>query len=1368
MSHVALEMSESSDTTLSDPVSSKLQEEEAVPISGHRSRSSCPNPLEANQAESGSPVRKWYFKQNPAFSSAPRNELSALTNKQFLSTFEPQPAVKIDASNTFASWSLEMDNVTAGRYDIVLGISTAQLDLHRIESFTFYQTSYGSAVGVEIISKRHLRLLSMSCSGISRWKLHYQLQRLNDADDDEDDNVRGMILEIRTEVDEESPSGIPVGYIELEFMEIHPCHAKNILHDPYLRTHQPFLWSIDADVMDDCTDKVLPYQPKKVLRFDISGDGMHAVTLSGTSSHLCIDLWDLHQPSAPVGSTGAAAVEGVMNREPAPFHPGHYAGIRIPMKGYQERLRHRTLDIFASWNASQIALIDATDDRSPKAIPDFQSVFAVYRHLESNRASSESSPTKAILYPSKDYQHCDLFKDFHGYGKFYIDTTEDPMIKNELFIACDGWSVQLYNAFGRWELMRKITLVQPYDDILNLPDTEFVVDGLRGKYFVWTDHHEGLVSIWDITLGSLITPIRLPFDTETIKRTRSCLSSDGSIVAFYRGSEYATYKTATGEQIGYYRVPEHCGHIFNLHFLKGGTQIMFESKLENGPNSRTFGVIMETVSMNPLSRFAVSGICSARDSFKEQDDRNIYSRHGSKLEMVSLEERINKENSRPESTCDDKCKENLRPLSQHKTAFTAPSGLHFSVKIYQAAGRMLGQGREPLSGVVVTMSTDTQSRMFTIPADVLHNKQLVDYEWAVFLEDTERLVVATECRLMIWDLPSTIQGDISLILPLWVGGETYSPVNGKENWQTCPHEEVFAPRYIRDEEDGRRHEKILCLSTKINCCVTNYLSLLVGIGALRDIFLLADKPCQDEILKYVARHINLYMAPSYPELSVLLFTCHQWDPKSHLSYERFVTAILASPFGRWIPKQDMDEDTNPIAILIEKAKTEPRAMGLAKVFIDYCIRQARLEKSPHFLLPVLQCLHSLVDKKQLHSELALTTLRSLAYAPVNDRSFIIGRHTIAHPPELRLKFWKSNIRPLYKCDDPVLQLVHTPNVHNPQNDNFTRSLFVADFRMLWHVKDSNPRLLSKTSPIQPGKWTSWLRILFYTIVHKCKLKSNIAVECHDFALEPLDNPALAALIEYKWNTIGFKYWLLRFLCQCCYYALVLVAVFIQVYGPNRRPLVGVFFAIAAGSLIFLWLELIQAFKGWKRYFASIYNIVDLITFGFTMAASIVQLVVMLSSPEPLLADGAGQIERTPEGTGNGLLSFSVLFISLHFLFELRVSKNVSHYVTIIIMIISQIRVFFFIFFGGILAFTTAILHLLHACSFESCKDLGLSFPRHFYYAISSTYLFMGGRYDPISDILNDQEHPNWPFHMMMIIYFFFTVILMLNVLIGKH
>jgi hypothetical protein len=51
---------------------------------------------------------------------------------------------------------------------------------------------------------------------------------------------------------------------------------------------------------------------------------------------------------------------------------------------------------------------------------------------------------------------------------------------------------------------------------------------------------------------------------------------------------------------------------------------------------------------------------------------------------------------------------------------------------------------------------------------------------------------------------------------------------------------------------------------------------------------------------------------------------------------------------------------------------------------------------------------------------------------------------------------------------------------------------------------------------------------------------------------------------------------MRFLWQCLYYILVLVAVFVQVYSEQPETFMGVFVAIIAMAVISLWLELLQA------------------------------------------------------------------------------------------------------------------------------------------------------------------------------------------------
>jgi hypothetical protein len=130
----------------------------------------------------------------------------------------------------------------------------------------------------------------------------------------------------------------------------------------------------------------------------------------------------------------------------------------------------------------------------------------------------------------------------------------------------------------------------------------------------------------------------------------------------------------------------------------------------------------------------------------------------------------------------------------------------------------------------------------------------------------------------------------------------------------------------------------------------------------------------------------------------------------------------------------------------------------------------------------------------------------------------------------------------------------------------------------------------------------------------------------------------------------------------------------------------------------------------------------------------------------------------------------------------------------------EIRGFFIIFAGGLFAFGIATQHLLRACpvKHEECATNAADFPYNFFYAMSATYFFLvrhflffllscfilfedgereserltwlvnafvkGGRYDPVSSLFQTED---LGFHLMMFLFFFFTVIVMLNMLIGK-
>ncbi|KAG0365991.1 hypothetical protein BGX24_003885, partial [Mortierella sp. AD032] len=292
-------------------------------------------------------------------------------------------------------------------------------------------------------------------------------------------------------------------------------------------------------------------------------------------------------------------------------------------------------------------------------------------------------------------------------------------------------------------------------------------------------------------------------------------------------------------------------------------------------------------------------------------------------------------------------------------------------------------------------------------------------------------------------------------------------------------------------------------------------------------------------------------------------------------------------------------------------------------------------------------------------------------------------------------------------------------------------------------------------PVEDKK-TTWWKVLGYMFLTRLLFQVRPVVECYDFDLEFFDNPAIDALVTYKWDTIGFPYWFVRFFCQLFYYVLVVTAAITQVYNVQPSRLYGVFIAIIAMGIMFVILEILQLLQNWKRYLASHYNFVDIVTFVVPPIASAMQIHF---------------IHKEASSANNRVLSFSVLIVFFHMLLELRISRGVCKYVTIIQQAVVEIWVFFGIFAGCIIAFTITLLHLLRSCAYEGCENNGTEYnvtkyPRNFFSALSATYFFLGGRFDPVEKEMDASVNEDWAFRLAMFIFLFSTTILMLNVLIA--
>ncbi|KAF9374977.1 hypothetical protein BGX21_003971 [Mortierella sp. AD011] len=691
----------------------------------------------------------------------------------------------------------------------------------------------------------------------------------------------------------------------------------------------------------------------------------------------------------------------------------------------------------------------------------------------------------------------------------------------------------------------------------------------------------------------------------------------------------------------------------------------------------------------------------------------------------------------------------------------------------------------------------------------------------LFLRQKMLLILCSNVIITVWRLPEKYSEECTLLTARWIEAERFSSdtatksVDERSSSDTTTKsvEECFSSDTITKSIDIKQYEQHQRLFIRDTEHVEH--SLLAGlrgfpydshehefhftVEGLVMMYIVADDECRKSIAQCLIESINRYQSP---EGCVVLWIFKVFnklsDVKSLELLEKLLTSVLGSEQPQWIPRPDFKwpDQRQPSRESISRilrlskhsskrsSKRSPRHEGfksieLVEIIAPYCFRISREHKDIRLISPITACLPILW--RHQHCEVALDLLRKLAYIPMNDGTQLnriaaspISMRNVVDEFTLLVKETLSDIEESWEYIVENGWTIFTPlgfftflvslliillkpgdsqSICDFQHpvvidyiDLSVKKYYVARFDMLWMSKDLSP---SESITGRVDKMThSWLLAALFMIRHSF-IPSHRNIERHELNLDAFDNPAIEALIEYKWNAFGFYFWLLRFLFQCIYYTLVLTVVFVQVY-KGQDWIIPLYDTVIVLSAIFLWLEFTQFIEQPWKYITSPYNLFDLFAFIFPMIGC-------------FTARHGGDITT---------FSFSVIFVFLHFLFELRTNKNVCHYATIIIRIFGELKVFFFIFAGGIIAHAIAILHLLHGCIKEDCaasnsnstiSTSGTSFPYEPISALSATYFFIAGIYDPVSD---EFANGDWRFRVMMAMFVLFTVILMLNVLIA--
>lgn len=822
----------------------------------------------------------------------------------------------------------------------------------------------------------------------------------------------------------------------------------------------------------------MPEGRGEVIHNVFAGDHQYAAELVETDTHLSIELWLTSDSNAGRPDALLQCREFVEKPILAPTIDARNA-----------------YHISLSYNASWISLTDATTDflPQPESGEHPAGVFRIYEVVRSNPSSPMSPDQCSVaLRRSATVESLPGLPNYYGFGKFHIaDDDDDDNIKKEVFITCNGASVQVYSLYGGWKYLHTISLDHPERAASRFNVAAEMISSRQGRLFAWVVHGTDMIAVYDMEQGSMVSSVtRTCLDRgQTALKTALDISDNGVLLAVYREGTLTTHFTKNGTLHEVLHLPAEFSKVDSIGFIRGNAQLIVRIRQEGTSKLDWRGLLIKVKDLSILGTFSIPA--TGHLQRLRPDDLNIIPYH-----PITL-------------ACDDACRSAMSPLCQHSTEATS-SGLHFQVELQSTVVVLPWESQDLRSAVVTITSLDgLSSKTFTIPPACDYEDWWL-YETAVFLEDRGQLVVEGQGVVLIWGLPTSFDGDFTLVLAWLIG-----PRNAE--WATCSHCQIYYRRRrvltsrinkVNDDDD-----QLMWIPVKPEEGGSTpqepakVMPFLMGIDIVIYMSLQASEAFKRAIFQYVGLHMSMEVSGN----NVLALVIENWTPENYDSLEQFMAAFLASPSGAMHPTI---ESVSYVRLVLLCGRKDPRSIGIARVLIDKCIRQARAAMDVEYLIQIMRGLPELLNPKHLHSVLALHTLRRLAYFPVSSRKFIINHHTIAHPPTFRLWPWGRHKRPLHLCKDPILQLSEK-RIYDPQNDNYTRELFAAPFDMLWEVRrdgtvSETVNKLTATGPLH------WAQQFLRAVLYKLTPEHNTRVRCYDFTLEMLDNPALAALVEYKW------------------------------------------------------------------------------------------------------------------------------------------------------------------------------------------------------------------------------------------------------------
>ncbi|KAG0266836.1 hypothetical protein BGZ95_002985 [Linnemannia exigua] len=1000
-------------------------------------------------------------------------------------------------------------------------------------------------------------------------------------------------------------------------------------------------------------------------------------------------------------------------------------------------------------------------------------------------------------------------KNFVGFGTFHrvdpniSNIADDNDNDNERFIAFTGSVLEVYSTSTLGWIRRQQIKLPQLPDFLREHSYE-IIQSLRGRRLAWTGMH-GVLSIWDIEKAKMLSYIFVDMDESDV---RAVLSPDGSKVAISGNRSIQIYDTSTGILLGTHTKGDASDN--QPEMVLGNEYFVVRDNLIPHESAKVWSAVriknMEVMSSETLHEdYHIANALSSTTTIAAY-------KQGSALKIRTL---TGMESPEMGGNCGNtRCKLENVAIDQFTNGTTA-TYISGAGEIFLAKCSQQGQNESRTTLLTITVISSNGCPDSHIVIDLRNTSTIFQ---GFYLSGSSTLVILVGGYVKTWKL-STTAAYVCQLANVW-GTGTHDVKHATRisssrylvGARSCPHGTSMELHLRRPGQVGNNiaansnhnssdHD---IFTAPPNPAVDTFETTAekrfeYGIHSLIEEYRNGDLDRKNDITRYFSRCIR----PSILNpVSCLVPLCKAWSPKNRGLLLELVGALLPSTHITWIPDPKAAKSTDPLAALISLAKDKRSVIVLVRVLVEYCFAHTTRSKNLTFLSPLFASMPGIME---YYSEDAHEYIGRIAYIPTKHPTFIWKNHVRCQKiAPFRSPLWncirriwtsRSDIR-RRENSNAIMQLKLKTDSDGDNEENLEKPVFMATFDALWFYRNKNKdtrkqvqgrdaygkgdgrgemegmtekegasergsvhglrRLSRRMSSMvfvedSARDMTIWWKARSQSALSKVRFYFHPAVECHDFSLDFLDNPAIAALVNFKWETIGFMYWFLRFFYQCIYYILIIIAVLAQVYLPEPSNLYGVFIVIIIIGLAFVFFEIMQAISNSRRYIITHYHLMDAFAFIVPPVASVMQLYYI-------------HIQDT---TGNNrTLSFSILIIFIHMVFELRISKSVCKYVTIIYRAVCEAFVFLVIGAAGLMAFNITILHMLRSCSYEGCTREETRYPSDFLGGLSTTAFFLSGRFDAVSDELDANVAKDWAFQLAMFGFVLAGSILMMNVLIA--